>query len=105
MSIFILLPCSVDQFEKQPHIHRFDGPMRRHGEPSGCGMPKHDVAGPVLVVIDAQAVRDYFEILDAPVAGIAPHFGDEFPRVRHISMVSPVIPNSLACPFMSPEAK
>lgn len=68
-------------------------------------MPKHDVAGPVLIVIYAQAVRDYFEIFNAPVAGIAPHFGDEFPRVRHKSMVSPVIPNLPGRPIVSPEDK
>mgnify|MGYP003338206195 CR=1 FL=1 len=82
----------------RPQVHRFDGPVRGHGEPSGGGMTKYAVAGPVLVVIDAQAVGNYFEILDAPVAGIAPHFGDEFPRARNISMVSPVIPNSLGPP-------
>ena len=62
------------------------------GEPSRVDMPEHDMAGPMLIVIDAQAVRDDLEVLNSPVARIPAHFGDEFSRVRHTYMVPPAIP-------------
>ena len=46
------------------------------GEPSRVGMPEHDMAGPMLIVVDAQSVRDDIEVLNSPVARIAAQFGD-----------------------------
>ncbi len=62
------------------------------GEPSRVGMPEHDMANPMLIVIDAQTIRDDLEVLNSPVARIAAHLGDEFSRVRHTYMVPPAIP-------------
>ena len=64
--------------------------MCGNGEPSRFGMPEHDMAGPMLIVIDAQTVRDDLEVLNSPIASA--HFGDEFPRVRNNYMVPLVIP-------------
>ena len=66
--------------------------MCRDAEPSRADMPEYDMAGPMLIVIDAQTVRDDLEVLNSPVASIAAHFGDEFSRVRHTFMVPPAIP-------------
>jgi hypothetical protein len=44
-------------------------------------MPENDVACPMLIVIDAQAARDHYQILDPPIARIPPHFSDKFRRV------------------------
>lgn len=66
--------------------------MCRDGEASRVGMPEHDMANPMLIVIDAQTIRDDLEVLNSPVARIAAHFGDEFSRVRHTYMVPPAIP-------------
>lgn len=49
-----------------------------HGEPSRIGMPEHDMAGPMLIVIDAQTVRDNLEVLNSPVAWIAAHLATSF---------------------------
>jgi hypothetical protein len=46
----------------------------------------------VLIVIDAQAARDHFQILDPPIVRIPLHFGDKFRRVRHTQMVSRAVP-------------
>jgi hypothetical protein len=35
----------------------------------------------MLIVIDAQAARDHYQILDPPIARIPPHFSDKFRRV------------------------
>jgi len=48
-------------------------------------MPKHDVTRPVLIVIDAQPAGNSLQILDPPVAWIAPHLGEELRRIRHIA--------------------
>ena len=63
-----------------------------NGEPAGSGVPKNDVAGPVLIVIDTQAARNHFQILNPPVTRITPHFGDEFRSVGHTFMVSRAVP-------------
>jgi len=57
-------------------------------------MPKHDVARPALIVIDAQTSGNNFQILNPPIPRIASHFGDELRRVRHDYMVSPVVPHT-----------
>jgi hypothetical protein len=57
--------------------------MSRNGEPPGRGVPKHDVAGPLLIVIDTHAAGDNLQILNPPIARIPLHFRDELRRVRH----------------------
>src|SRR5579885_201284 len=92
LSILISLTYSVDQLYKQADVHRFDRSVRRHGKPPSLGVPKHDVAGSVLVMIDTQPVGDDLQVLNPPVTRVAPHFGDEFRRVRHDSMVPHAVP-------------
>ena len=55
-------------------------------------MPKNDVAGSMLIVIDAHTMRNNLQILDPPVARIPPHVGNQFCRVRHNYMVSLAVP-------------
>lgn len=77
----MFLTYGVDEVYKQANIHRLDGPMCWNRKPPNSRMPEHDVAGPVLIGIDAQAACDYFQILNPPVARITPHFSNEFRRV------------------------
>ena len=46
----------------------------------------------MLIVIDAQTVGNNLQILNAPVAWVTPHFGDDLLRVRHNCMVSHAVP-------------
>jgi len=48
--------------------------MCRHGEPPSLGVPKHNVTRAVLIVIDAQPAGNDLQVLNPPVAWIAPHF-------------------------------
>ena len=81
LSIFIVLTYGADEIYKQANIHGFDGPMRGYREPPGGGVPENDVACSMLIMIDAQATRDHFQILDPPIARIPPHFSDKLRRV------------------------
>jgi len=92
LSIFIGLAYSPDEVYEQTNIYRLDGPMGGNGEPPSGDMPKNDVTGPMLIVVDAHATRNHLQILDSPIARIAPHLGDQFRRVRHDYMVSPAVP-------------
>lgn len=81
LSIFMFLTYGLDEVYKQTNIYWLDGPVCWNGEPPGSGVPEHDMAGPVLIVIDAQTARYDLQVLNPPVVRIAPHFGDELRRV------------------------
>ena len=45
---------------------------------SSGGVAENDVARSVLIMIDTQAARDHFQILDPPIARIALHLATSF---------------------------
>lgn len=66
--------------------------MRGNGKAASGGVPENDVACPLLIVIDAQAVRDHLQILDPPIERTPAHFCDKFRSVRHRRLVSHAVP-------------
>ena len=58
LSIFIYLTSSADEIDKQSNVNWLDGPMSGYREPPRRRMPKHDVAGPVVMVIDLEGARN-----------------------------------------------
>jgi hypothetical protein len=64
----MFLTYDADEIYKHRNINRFDGPMRGNGKTSSGGVPKNDVTRSMLIVIDTQAARDHFHILDPPIA-------------------------------------
>ena len=50
------------------------------------------MARSMLIMLDSQTFRNDFDVLNPPIACIAAHIGDEFPRIRHTDMVQPAIP-------------
>lgn len=77
LSIFIFLTCFGHEVHKQTNVHWLDGPMRGNRKPPCGGVTENDVAGSMLVMIDAHASRDNLQILDLPITGVSPHLADD----------------------------
>jgi hypothetical protein len=92
LSIFIWLTYFVYEVYKQAHIHSLDRPASGDRKPPGLSVLENNVTGSVLVVIDTELVGYDFQVLNAPVAWVAPHFGEQFRRVWHSLMVSHTVP-------------
>lgn len=55
-------------------------------------MTKHDVTRTVLAVIEAMLGGNHLQIIDMPVVRTSSHFGENFLRVGHKTMVSLAVP-------------
>ena len=68
--IFIfLLTRLVGEIDEQADVQRFDRAMSRDRKPARYRVSEHYMAGSILVVFDAFAVGDRFQVFNTPVRG------------------------------------
>ena len=77
----MILTDGADELYEQTKVHWLDRPTRGNGETPSRSVPENHVARSVLIMIDAQAAGDHFQVLNPPIARSPTHFGEKFRRV------------------------